>query len=221
MSRIVSTKKQAGMMVACVSLTVLIFYSISLLLPAKGARSPKVLQKTLAVMEQLESYELIIVEKAPQYELSFHGRVEKGNELSGTLPEYGLEVLSKESLLLLKPEGAAEWDQAEKLGLQGLAGFLITPLELLQERKDCFGGAIMGDEAHLGAEICQTVYFIVPDPENLVQRFFPRVDCKVIDEVIIGAAVTGEENILKQLRILVEFGGGSNEKIERCYYIEQ
>lgn len=208
-------------MVACVALTVLIFYSLSLLLPAKGSRGPKVLQQTLAVMEQLGSYDLIIVEKAPQYDLLFHGGVEKGNELSGTLPEYGLKVLLKESLLLLKPEGAAEWDQAEKMGLQGLAGFLTTPLDLLQERKDCFGGAIMGDEAHYGEEICQTVYFTVPDPEKLVQKYFPQVDCKVVDEVIIGAAVAGEENILKQLRILVEFGGGSNEKIERCYYIDQ
>lgn len=220
MKRTAPAKKQAGLMMACIALTVLLFYSITLILPAKCSQGTKLLEKTLDVMEQIESYNLIILEKAPGYELSFRGRVEKSEMLSGMLPDYGLEVLSKESLLLVKQEGASEWDKAEKLGLQGLAGFIINPLELLQDQKGCFGGAIMGETVVIGENLCQTVCFTVPDREELVRQLFPRVDCDAVDEVIIGAAVEEEGSILRQLRLLVEFGEISNKKIERCYYIE-
>ena len=221
MSRTTRLKRQAGMMAAGVALTALLLCSVILILPANRSRGTKLLEKTLIQMEQLKNYDLIIIEKAPGYELSFQGRVENGDKLSGILPDYELEILSKDNLLFMKQQEAPEWDKAENLGLQGLAGFLITPLELLQERKDCFRDAVMGEAISLGEITCQTAYFTVTEPEKIVQRLFPQIDCTVIDEVIIGAAVAEPDCILKQLRILVEFGGNKNEKIERCYYLEQ
>lgn len=221
MKRTAFVRRKAGMLAAGVALTALILCSVILILPATRSRGTKLLQKTLVQMEQCKNYDLTIIEKAPKYELSFKGRVENGDQLSGILPDYKLEVMYKDNRLQMKQEEVSEWDEAESLGLQGLSGFLITPLELLQGQEECFRGAVTGEEIDLGETACQTVYFSVLEPENLVQHLFPQVDSTGIDEVIIGAALAEPDLTLKQLRILVEFTGSNSEQIERCYYIEQ
>ncbi len=213
--------KQTGLIAAGgVALILLLVGSLSLILTAGRSGGARMLERAFAGLEQLENYNLTIIEKAPQYKLSFQGRVEKGVELSGQLPDYELEIKSKDNRLLLKQQEAPEWVQAEELGLQGLAGFLITPLELMQGQKSCFGGAVLGDAVDLGGLSCKTAYFTPAQPENMVGQLFPQVDCTAIDEVLIGAAIGENDSALKQLRILVEFGGEKNEQIERCYYID-
>lgn len=220
MSRTAPAKRQAGMLAAGIALTLFLLCIVAMNLSTSRSRGQKVMEKTLIGLEQLESYDLTIVEKAPTYELSFKGRVDQGNQLSGILPDYDLEVLSKERALLLKRQQAPEWEKAEELGLQGLAGFLITPLELLQERKDCFKDVILGETINIGDTICKTAYLGLAEPEKAVRRLFPQVDCSLVDEMIIGAAVNQADFMLKQLQIIVEFSGKKSEKIERCYYID-
>ncbi|HOA35812.1 MAG TPA: hypothetical protein PKV91_06210 [Bacillota bacterium] len=220
MKRTALLRRKTGIMAAGLALAAFFFCAFTLILPATQSRGNKLLQRTLRQMEQLENYNLTIIEKSPQYDLSFKGRVENGDEISGILPGYQLEVIYKDNRLQMKQEEASEWTEAETLGLQGLAGFLITPLELLQNQKACFRGAIRGEEAVIGETVCQTAYFTVPKPEHLVQHLFPRVDSAGIKEVTIGAALAEPDLALKQLRILVEFTGSDNESIERCYYIE-
>lgn len=219
MGRTARGRRQAGIAAACAVLTALLLTPVILGLPAKRSSGAKLMDRALAGMEQMENYELTIIEKAPQYELSFQGQIQAGGVLSGTLPDYNLQVLLKKGLLLMKQEGAREWEQAEDLGLQGLTGFLVTPLELLEGQKGCFGGALAGEEVSIGESACQTAYFPLSKTETIVRRLFPQVDSAAVDGVIIGAALEGEK--IRQLRILVEFGGTKNEKIERCYYIEQ
>lgn len=218
MSRTARAKRQAGIAAACIVLTALLLVPVILGLTAKESGGAKLMDRALAGMERTESYELTIIEKAPEYELLFQGRVQEGGELCGILPDYDLEISFKEGLLLMKQGETQEWDRAEKLGLEGLTGFLETPLELLQEQQSCFGGAISGEAVSIGEAACETAYFSLSKPEKTVQRLFPQIDCTAVEEVIMGAAVAGDE--IRQLRILVEFCGAENEKIERCYYIE-
>ena len=119
MSRTTRLKRQAGMMAAGVALTALLLCSVILILPANRSRGTKLLEKTLIQMEQLKNYDLIIIEKAPGYELSFQGRVENGDQLSGILPDYELEILSKDNLLLMKPVSYTHLDVYKRQGLRG------------------------------------------------------------------------------------------------------
>ncbi len=220
MSRAARAKRQAGIAAACAVLTALLLVPVILGLPAKRSSGARLMDRALAGMEQMENYDLTIIEKAPKYELLFQGRVQESNALSGILPDYDLEILLKEEGLLLMKQGEAqEWNQAEELGLQGLTGFLVTPLDLLRDQKKSFDGAILGEEVSIGGIVCQTAYFPLSEPEKVVHRLFPQIDSRAVAGVIVGAALAGEK--IKQLRILVEFGGAQNEKIERCCYIEQ
>ncbi|HPU01756.1 MAG: hypothetical protein GX890_06390 [Firmicutes bacterium] len=218
MRRTALQRRKAGLFASGLALAALFFCATMLIPPATSSRGPKLMQKALRQMEQLENYDLTIIEKTPKDELLFKGRVEKGGELSGSLPAFKLEVICKEKRLQVKYEGDAEWTEAEDLDLQGLAGFLITPLELLQGQASSFRRAVQGEEILLGETPCQTVYLIIPQPEHLVQQLFPRVDSSGIKEVAIGAALAEPDLMLKQLRILVEFSGSGS--IERCYYID-
>ncbi len=219
MSRTARAKRQAGMAAACIVLTALLLVPVILGLTAKRSGGAKLMDRALAEMERMAGYDLTIIEKAPKYELLFQGRVQEDGELCGILPEYDLEISFKEGLLLMKQGGAQEWERAEKLGLEGLTGFLEAPLKLLQEQRDCFGGALPGKAVSIGETACETAYFSLSKKEETVQRLFPQIDCAGVGEVIVGTAVAGDG--IRQLRILVELGGAENEKIERCYYIEQ
>lgn len=220
MRRTALLRRKAGMLFSGLALAALFFCAIMLIPPATLSRGTKLLQRALGQMEQLQNYNLTIIEKTPQYDLSFKGRVEKGDELIGTLPGYKLEVIRKDSRLQMKPEGAAEWEAAESLGLQGLAGFLINPLELLQNQEESFRDAFTGEDVVIGETFCQTAYFTVLQPESFVQHLFPEVDSTGIEAVTIGAALAKPDLAIKQLRILVEFAGSDSDCIERCYYIE-
>lgn len=184
------------------------------------SRAAKALENALSQLEQQEDYRLTIIEKAPSYELSFRGSVEKCDELKGVLPAYNLEVLFKEGRLRLRHEDDGEWVKADSLGLHGLSGFLTTPLVLLQHSSDYFSGALAGEAITLGENLCETLYFPLSDPEELVHRLFPELDYSSISEVTMGAALAEPDQTLKQLRILIEFTGGDGEQIERNYYLD-
>lgn len=220
MRRTARVKQQAQMLAAGVALLALILCSLFFILQGTRPSGAKMMEKALAQLEQQQNYNLAITEKAPQYKLFFQGRVENGNQLRGILRDYNLEVLSQEGRLRLKQEEASEWAEADTLGLQGLSGFLITPLELLQSKKDCFPGALAGEKITLDQNSCQTVYFTVSGPEQFVQRLFPEIDYTGISEVTVGAALAEPDLNLKQLRILVEFTSNDGEQIERSYYFD-
>lgn len=182
-------------------------------------RAAKALENALLQLEQQQDYPLTIEEKAPRYELSFRGSVERGDQLKGVLPAYDLEVSFQEGRLRLRHEQDGEWVKADSLGLHGLSGFLTTPLELLRRSGDSFSGALTGEPVTLGGVLCQTLYFPVTDAEGLVQSLFPEIDCRSIAEVTMGAALAESDQTLRQLRVLVEFDDAAGEKIERSYYL--
>ena len=183
-------------------------------------RGGKMLETALAALEKQQDYSLLIVEKAPRYELIFQGRVEKGNRLKGNLPNYDLEVFSQGDELKLRRDEASEWAECENLDLQGLSGFLITPPQLLHSMADYFSRACAGEEITLGKSTCRTVYFEVPDPEKIAGRLFPEIDYTAISKMIVAAALAEPDLTLKQIRILVEFADQSREHIERNYHLD-
>ncbi|HHW75312.1 MAG TPA: hypothetical protein GX744_08695 [Firmicutes bacterium] len=182
------------------------------------ARRARMLERALAQLEQERNYSLVIIEKAPHYELSFRGRVESGTDLKGVLPDFDLEVALQKGKLRLRRENSAEWLDPDALKLEGLPGFLVTPLELLQARKDSFSEAVSGEEVTLEQGSCETVYFIVSEPEKLARFLFPDIDYAGISRIVMGAALAKSDESVKQLRVLVEFDS-RGEQIERSYYL--
>lgn len=220
MDRTVQARQQAQLLGGGLLLLVLALCFFYLIGQSARPRAAKVLETALSRLEQQQDYALTIVEKAPRYELSFQGSVEKGTQLKGVLPAYDLEVLLAEGRLRLRHEEDGEWVKAESLGLHGLSGFLTTPLELLQGSSSSFSRALAGEKVTLGENSCQTLYFPVSDPEIFVQKLFPEIDYRGISEVTMGAALTEPDLEIKQLRVLLEFADDEDEKIERSYYLD-
>lgn len=214
------SKQQTQLLAAGLVLLALAAGFFFMIFQTARPRGERVLKQALLHLEQQQTYDLSIIETAPRYELSFQGRVERNNRLKGTLPEYNLEVLSQDGRLRLKHEENGEWVKAETLGLHGLSGFLLTPLELLQNEADCFPGAFTGETITLGQRPCRTFYFTVSDPEKFVQTLFPEIDYSGVSEVTMGAAVVETEPALKQLCILIEFDNHDGDKIERSYHLD-
>lgn len=184
------------------------------------ARGAKMLEGALAQLEQQQDYNLAIVEKAPpHYELSFRGSMEKGSVLKGVLPDFDLEVLLQKEELQLRRENSTEWLEPDTLELEGLSGFLVSPLELLRAGSNSFSGALRGEEVTLEQLPCETVYFILSEPEELAQRLFPAIDYAEISRMVMGAALVKSDLRVKQLRILVDFAQPGREQIERIYYL--
>ena len=138
------------------------------------ARRARMLERALAQLEQERNYSLVIIEKAPHYELSFRGRVESGTDLKGVLPDFDLEVALQKGKLRLRRENSAEWLDPDALKLEGLPGFLVTPWSFSRPGK-IFSEAVSGEEVTLEQGSCETVYFIVSEPEKLA-RFLSDID---------------------------------------------
>lgn len=220
MRRTTQAKQQSRILSVVLILPALALCLLFVFTQSSRPRGGKALETALAALEKQQDYSLLIVEKAPSYELIFQGRVEKGNRLKGTLPSYDLEVLSQGDKLKLRPDDTSEWAEPEIMDLQGLSGFLIIPPQLLRSLADYFSQAYAGETITLGKSTCRTIYFEVPNPEKIAGRLFPEIDYTAISKMIVAAALAEPDLTLKQMRILIEFTDDSREQIERNYHLD-
>lgn len=197
-----------------------LFLLITLITAIVQSPGEKALKRALAKLEKQQGYNLIIIEKAHENELVFKGEVKKGRRLRGALPNYGLEVFYQGDELKLRQNEASEWVESESLALQGLAGFLTTPPEILQNLSSSFPQAYTGEKISLEQGACQTVYFAVDEPKEIAKRLFPEIDYTAISKMIVATALSEPDLSLKQMRILVEFANQDQEQIERSYHLD-
>lgn len=177
----------------------------------------KNLRSAIEMLGKLDSYKLVILEEAPGYDLFFQGSVDNGI-LTGNLPEYNLEARYEEELFLRR-SGAEEWKTAESMDLQGLAGFLLNPVEIFNIQSMDFTGAFTGNDITLGNQLYKTVYLELDPEKELITELFPDIHFHMIDMMKIGAALAEPHLEIKQLRIILEYSGEAGE-LERTYYLE-
>lgn len=176
----------------------------------------KLLHQALLQLEQAEGHTIIIQESAPEYKLVFQGKVEKEAILTGTLPDYDLEVFHAGSGIYVRQPGEVEWEEA--LELESLNGFLISPVKLLQAQTTNFKYAAAGRDMDLAGIKCWTVYLDLTQEETLIKKLFPQINASAIEAVSLGVAFQKTDLSVKQLRVLVEFSDAG--RLERAYYLE-
>lgn len=219
MGRTVRVSTQAQTFIISGSVVLILLLAILFSKPSAPPPAAKLLEQALAALEQSETYNLVIVETAPNYTLYFQGMVENGGTLTGLLPDFNLDVSKKDGVLHLKQYGETDWEEAGAMELQDLKSFLIGPAEILGAHKAFFNSAVSGPDASLSDAPCRTVYLKIAEGEQVVEQLFPEINRDAVDSISLGAALTEPGFTLKQLKIIVQFSNDGG-RLERAYYLD-
>ncbi len=173
----------------------------------------------LKSLENMDRYGLIIEEKSTDYRLVFEGIVDRQHLITGSLKDFDLEAkLSDQGLFLRKSGSEEDWQTAEEKNLQGLSGFLTGPLPVLRHCRPFFDQALAGEEIMLEGELCRTVFLVLENRE-LVEVLFPEINTKNLEELTLGLAFTGDQPVIKQMRLAIKFKGEEQPHLERIYRV--
>lgn len=215
--RITRSRGQAQTIAVVVTVVLVFLMGFFILRSPSPPGTSDILKKALENLQKEDSFRLVILEEGPGYNLFFQGEFETG-VLTGELPEYGLEVLFEEELSLRR-SSEDEWQTAEAMNLQDLAGFLFSPVDILSMQAGNFSGAFAGTDVTLSNQLYKTIFLELSPDEKIIGELFPEIDLHMIDKIKMGVALTDPDLEIKQLRIILEFTGGAGD-LERTYYLE-
>ncbi|MEW5784605.1 MAG: hypothetical protein AB1767_05935 [Bacillota bacterium] len=213
------SKNKAHVQVAAVLVGLVLFFLLGVLVvrPPSSSKAATLLRQGLLQLEEDPAYDLVIEESAPGYNLTFQGTVEDKTVLAGYLPEFELELSYRAGELLVRKNSSEEWAEAATVQLQGLTGFLTSPLAVLRAQEEQFRDAFTGEDIQLGETQCKIVYLKLDPDTDLLADLFPEVKPANIQAVSMGAALTETDYRIKQLRLLIKFTNSGS--LERVYYL--
>lgn len=220
MYQIRRSRDQLSLVIAGILIVVILIAGLSNLYPdrppAQEIPASEQLRRSIKTLQQTSVFKLTIEERGPGYYLLFQGQVEGMARVTGYLEDFQLEVMLEENQLYIKKQGDTRWQTAEKLQLERLDSFLLSPLQILNLLDLDNEEIIEGDKILVNDISCRT-FVLQARKEDLLRFLFPEVPFSAVQAAPLTAVLA--EGNLKKITIQLELTGTEDNEIRRIYTV--
>lgn len=212
---------QSWLLLAGINLILAVILGIFLLKPHPSPAIYGMVKKAMENLESSPAYPLDIYENAGSFTLSFEGEVKRGI-VTGKIYDYNLEVFLQGDKLYIRKEGETDWEESNRVEMEGLTAFLKTPRSIFNMLGRSITGVKSGPDKSYAGEIYKTVYWNVDNPDFWLS-LFPEIDTSLISEGSLTANIASDNFFIRRIMISLKMNlpDGETREITRTLSIKE